>query len=206
MKIVCISDTHGMHRQFKMPKGDILVHAGDFTHTGEYSIIQDFNSWLGELDYSYKIIIAGNHELTFEKYPFPTRNLITNGIYLQDSEVVIEGYKFYGSPWTLNFNNWAFNMSESAIQKIWALIPKDTDVLITHGPAFGILDSSFDWDYGDFPNLGDTALLHYIKEIKPKYHICGHIHQAYGVFKTDSTTFINASQYKAKAKPIVVKL
>lgn len=39
MRVVCISDTHGLHDELqaarRIPDGDVLVHAGDFTDTGD---------------------------------------------------------------------------------------------------------------------------------------------------------------------------
>lgn len=76
----------------------------------------------GSLPYEYKVVIAGNHELTFDKdfmaelvkqdyYRFPSvsklrpedfddvQSLLTNCVYLQDSEVTIKGFRIYGTPW-----------------------------------------------------------------------------------------------------------
>lgn len=37
MRVVCISDTHSQHNSMTnaIPDGDVLVHAGDFTNTGD---------------------------------------------------------------------------------------------------------------------------------------------------------------------------
>jgi len=68
MRVVCVSDTHSMHRTLgTIPDGDVLVHAGDFTQTGTLAEVQDFCSWLGSLPHEHKIVIAGNHETTFDE-------------------------------------------------------------------------------------------------------------------------------------------
>jgi Icc-related predicted phosphoesterase len=126
-----------------------------------------------------------------------------NLIYLNDSQIVIEGIKIWGSPIQPWFYDWAFNRQRGAdIKKHWDLIHADTDILITHGPAHGILDLTM-----DYRNVGCEELIKKIEEIKPKYHICGHIHEAHGVLKNEATTFINASQlnvhYRPVFKPIV---
>jgi predicted MPP superfamily phosphohydrolase len=65
-RIVCISDTHSRYH-FTLPPGDILVHAGDFSMTGEQTEVEKFITWLKSLtQYRLKIIIAGNHDLTLE--------------------------------------------------------------------------------------------------------------------------------------------
>ncbi|XP_064368959.1 metallophosphoesterase MPPED2 isoform X2 [Dromaius novaehollandiae] len=121
-RFVCVSDTHSRTDGIQMPYGDILLHTGDFTELGLPSEVKKFNDWLGNLPYEYKIVIAGNHELTFDKefmadlvkqdyYRFPSvsklkpedfdnvQSLLTNSIYLQDSEVTVKGFRIYGAPW-----------------------------------------------------------------------------------------------------------
>jgi Icc-related predicted phosphoesterase len=68
-RIVCISDTHGKHRSVPVPNCDILIHGGDFTKTGELSIIKDLDSHFLELQQKNivkeVVCIAGNHDITF---------------------------------------------------------------------------------------------------------------------------------------------
>ncbi|CAF4439172.1 unnamed protein product, partial [Adineta steineri] len=65
-RIVCISDTHSRYG-FTLPAGDILVHAGDFSMTGEQSEIESFITCLKSLtQYRLKIFIAGNHDMTLQ--------------------------------------------------------------------------------------------------------------------------------------------
>lgn len=78
MKIVLIADTHEQHEAFDIPCGDVLVHAGDFTYLGERGAVEEFNKWLGGLPHPRKIVICGNHELTFERDFENYAPLITN--------------------------------------------------------------------------------------------------------------------------------
>ena len=114
--------------------------------------------------------------------------------------------KFYGSPWQLPFMDWAFNLPENELAKYWEKIPDDVDVLITHGPAFGILDKI----NNKGTSLGSKTLYDRIIKIKPKIHISGHIHSGKGVIEKDGTLFINAStateEYQMTNKPIIVDL
>ena len=174
MKIVTIADTHGLHNQLKnIPDGDILIHAGDLTNIGEIDDVIKFNEFLGKLPHRKKIVVAGNHDFCFEKEP-GTRDLLTNAIYLEDSEVTIGGIKFYGSPWTPRFGNWAFMLFRCGeqLKYRWDLIPNDTDILITHGPPLGILDTVLPRD----ENVGCELLIKKVQKVKPKYHIFGYIH------------------------------
>ncbi len=113
VKILAISDTHNKHRRIShddIPRDiDILIHSGDISFKGELHILYDFNNWLGELDWiKHKIIVAGNHDVTFESEPEVTHKMITNGTYLQDDLVEIDGLRIYGSPYQPEYGNWAF--------------------------------------------------------------------------------------------------
>ena len=112
--------------------------------------------------------------------------------------------KIYGSPYSPEFNEWAFSLKSQEDQKnCWTQIPDDTDILITHGPPFGILDQN-----NDGLNCGDEILLKEVQErVKPQLHLFGHIHEAYGMQVINETTYINAStcnfQYSPENKPVV---
>ena len=55
MKIVAISDTHGLH-------GSLNIPAGDLTRHGVLDDVREFNDFLGSLPHPHKIVIAGNHD------------------------------------------------------------------------------------------------------------------------------------------------
>jgi Icc-related predicted phosphoesterase len=203
MKITTISDTHGLHHQLQLPGGDVLIHAGDVCNRGSAIEALDFMNWFSNQNYAYKIFIAGNHDFYFEKEPIAAIQslLPENVFYLNDSGITIEGISFWGSPITPEFHNMAFNRKRGIdIAKHWDLISPDTDVLITHGPAYGILDKTFQNWY-----VGCTDLLARIEEIKPQYHIFGHIHEGFGLVEREGTTFINTSsvdfRYKMRKTP-----
>jgi Icc-related predicted phosphoesterase len=215
VKIVAISDTHGKHRNLVLPEGDILIHAGDVSSMGKESEIKDFLNWFSKTDFTYKIMIAGNHDFYFEKIGDNAKVLEelipANVIYLNDSVVEIENLgqktlRIWGSPIQPWFFNWAFNRNRGEdIKRHWDKIPQNTDMLITHGPAYGILDKTTRNE-----SVGCEDLLEKVKEVKPIFHICGHIHEAYGYIKQSGTEFINASvldeNYNLRNKPIVFEI
>lgn len=189
MRVVAISDTHGKHWDLELPEGDVLIHAGDFTSRGEKDEVADFNKYLGTLPFAHIIVIAGNHDFFFERSPGLARDMMTHCVYLQDEAVTIDHVNFYGSPWQPTFFNWAFNLPRGApLREKWELIPKDTHVLITHGPPHGIRDV-----VAKGRHVGCKELLAVVKEVQPLCHIFGHIHEDAGVFQTQETCFINAS-------------
>jgi Icc-related predicted phosphoesterase len=208
MKAVIISDTHGRHEQLILPKGDLIIHAGDVSMRGMKLEIEAFLEWFSSLDFRYKVFIAGNHDFFFEFSDAHTiAELLPQDVtYLNDSSTEIEGIKIWGSPITPWFHDWAFNRHRGPdIKKHWDIIPVDTDVVITHGPVHGILDKT-KAGYA----VGCEDLMEKINEIRPKYHICGHIHEAYGMMDIDETCHINASildlNYHVVNEPIEIEM
>lgn len=181
MKIFAISDTHGRHEQVQIPEGtDMLIHAGDFSNIKSPSFnhneVNKFLMWLEQQPVKYKVIIAGNHDTSIESRFITKNDFKDKGIiYLEHELIEIEGIKIFGSPYTPEFCNWAFNRKREELGKIWDTIPDDTDVLITHGPPKGILDSA-SRDKHVSENVGCSALLKRVLKIQPKIHIYGHLH------------------------------
>lgn len=205
MRFIAISDTHCRHRNLKLPKGDVLLHAGDISNRGELKEVQDFLDWFSKQPHAHKIFIAGNHDFFFEREKDAViKKIIPDSIhYLKEEEIIIDGIKIWGSPYTPWFFNWAFNVRRGEdLEKHWKKIPPDTDVLLTHGPVYGILDMVVNEQHA-----GDKDLLKKIIELKPKVHICGHIHESYGMIKRHGIKFINAcllnESYELVHKPIV---
>lgn len=192
MRIVCISDTHNKHRNINLPDGDVLIHAGDFTNQGKYTEFVVFSNWLLEIKHKYKkiFLIAGNHDFLMQNNPSIAYELLDKCEYLYDKEFVYDGLKFYGSPWTPWFHDWAFNLNRgSAIAAKWEMIPNDTNVLITHGPAYGILDKNKNDEHCGCKDLYDR--LSYLVDLE--VHISGHLHEARGTTKQGKVTFVNSS-------------
>ena len=223
MKLTFISDTHNRHDNIPdVGSGDIIFHGGDATGHGSLWEIESFLEWYSSLDYTHKVFIAGNHDFGFEKEPAKYEKMFKEaGVHLlNDSGITIDGIKIWGSPVTPWFCDWAFNRarngSEAAMYNCdyifphWDMIPDDTDILVTHGPPYQILDeleSSRGVPNGQF--VGCEDLLKKIKEVKPVIHAFGHIHCGYGTLEQDKTLFINASSldesYSPGNKPIKVE-
>ena len=159
------------------------------------------------------IVVAGNHDFLAQKEPATTKMLLEHPkiTYLLDEAVVIKGLTFYGSPWTPWFFDWAFNLERGdVIRAKWDLIPDNTDVLVTHGPPAGIMDTI---PKGN--GVGCLDLFMRLRDVRPKLCIFGHIHHSYGRREWawdlgGFTEFVNASicteQYKPTNEPIVIDL
>lgn len=219
-KIVAFSDTHTLHHNVILPKCDICIFAGDYSSTGKEKETRDFLAWYNkQTQCEFKIWIGGNHDLAHEsRFNVQTRadkwfeGLKTDYpdlVLLENSGVIIDGIKIWGSPVTPDFypQYWANNKTRGEdIRKVWRQIPMDTDIIVTHGPAKMILD----YVPASHEYVGCDDLRHTIGEIKPKLHICGHIHAGYGTYEGPDTFFINASicneAYSPVNKPVEFEL
>ena len=189
----------------EVPDGDVLLVAGDLTNRGKREEIEAFDAWLHSQPHPHRVVIAGNHDFGFEQQP-DARHWITGATYLQDESLRIEGVHLWGSPWQPWFHDWAFNLPRGeALREKWDQIPLDVDVLITHGPPYQILDRCFDGR-----EVGCEELRAAVFRVRPKVHLFGHIHEAYGQVEIDGIRFINAStctlQYQPIQPPVVVDL
>jgi len=217
MRICAISDTHGKFNQLDLSQypADVLVHAGDWTTRDSKTEIINFLQWFSLQDYKYLILIAGNHEKfveTNQEWFYGILKTFPNITYLQDSGITLDGIKFYGSPHSNKFYNWAFMKEENELQKIWNKIPDDTNVLITHGPSYGGSQDLVKHAYGRDPHVGSQSL-HYKKlslQGTLKAHISGHIHEGYSTTVNNGCTSICASvlneKYKLTNDPIILEV
>ena len=218
MRLVIISDTHCT--QPEVPDGDVLIHCGDHTYHGNVLESEHSLTWLNSLPHRHKIIIAGNHEMGWEKdlrsnyYRPPHKfhykpkhlNRFPDLIYLHHTGIEIDGIKFWGSPYQPYFMNWAFQFQRGPqAEELWSHIPEDTDVLITHGPPYGLGDINERDE-----RFGDEDLLARVLEVKPIIHCYGHAHAGYGERFYEGIHFINAAllneDYMLANKPVVVDL
>lgn len=197
IRIVAVADTHSSHRQIPIvPDGDIFICCGDFTHKNDWRkeempvSVKDFNLWLGDLPHKHKIVIAGNHEIGFNKLTKEEiqKQILTHCVYLQDSELLLEGIRFYGTPWTTS-KNMAFSCPRELIGKKWEVIPSGLDILITHLPPKDTFDLTPTGHWGN-SDLRKQVL----ERIKPKIHLFGHVHEEGQRWtKIDGVNFINAA-------------
>jgi hypothetical protein len=196
-----------------LPGGDLLIHSGDISSLGRKSEVERFVKWFNDIDnYTNKVFIAGNHDMTFDREILLRDKLahfegrteydtecaegkpewlnellavqLNPGVwYLENSDVIIDGLKIWGSPTTPSFGyGWAFNKDRGYdINEVWSTIPMDTDIVITHGPIYGYCDRTS----REGLNVGCADLYHRLNEVKPHLHFSGHIHEAYGYRHTD---------------------
>ena len=197
MKILHLSDTHGVHHRIhNLPEADIVVHSGDFTMTGSEAEAVDFLNWFCDIPFKQKIFICGNHDMCM--YGANIGGLDSNVHYLCNSGIEIDGVKFYGVP---------MFMEDCVIDrqnKFYQDIPLDTNILITHSPAYGILD------FDDDINYGSEELLARLSSFNLKAHLFGHIHAQHGVINQNGTIFSNGAimngDYSILQSPNIIEI
>ncbi len=204
MRIICISDTHDMFRELEVPDGDLLLHAGDLSRTGSVSEVTASLDWLRSLPHPHKVVIAGNHDRCLAKEG--ARQMMSGLTYLVDETCTVGGVRIFGSPWSPAQGQWAFQAERGEdLFRCWERIPLDTQILVTHGPPFGILDT-----HRNGTDLGCKDLLAKVYEVRPALHLFGHVHESYGFCRKEDieTLFVNASSsslgYKRTNRPIAL--
>lgn len=194
--VVCISDTHGHHRQLDMPPGDILIHAGDYVLHGNKEHAVDFNWWLGELPYQHRIVVQGNHEYN-APWKAEAQSILTNATLLQNESISVENLNIFGTGFF-----WKFKDGRNPY---YDLIPANTDVVVAHNPALGYVDGG----------KGCPVLLNRIKEVRPKLVLSGHIHEARNAIRGNTpelqnTVFVNvatvADHHSLTKQSVVIRI
>jgi len=205
--LVIVADTHELHREVDVPNGDILLFAGDMTmFSRRPEMVHDFNNWLGELPHRHKVCTVGNHEFLAESNP-KFSSLLPNAIVLINQSVEIDGLRVYGSPITVHAGG-AFGMSSPAERaRHWKNIPRNTNVLLVHGPPWGILDGAPDSDEHE----GDPELRAAINTLPDLRLVAfGHNHSGHGQLEVDGILYVNAALMgplgDLEYKPITVRL
>jgi len=205
-----LADTHERHEEVFLPDGDILVFAGDMSGGGSEGSARRFIHWFGKQPHKEKVIVAGNHDRCFDSEVKHLLRLAVEerGIrYLEHEAVSIKGVNFFGSPYQPEFCDWAFNVKRGeALARLWSQIPVETEVLITHGPPFGILDMTVSGE-----RVGCEDLRKRIDNLPClKVHIFGHIHNSYGMKVHNGVRYVNAStcgeDYEPSNRPVVFEL
>lgn len=182
LKLIATSDTHFPITKAEMfPAGDILVIAGDVLYAG------NINEWYPFLEslalphiqqYKHKLFVPGNHDIFFQHYAGPCmqemRKLGVHCLTPTGPTTEIEGVRFGGCPFVTNLPNWAYNSDEDSI---WGYLEslRRVDVMISHSPPRGVLDSDGRGNYGT------GAMRKYLAHYEPEVLICGHVHEQGGL-------------------------
>ncbi|KAL9055084.1 MAG: hypothetical protein Q9162_003754 [Coniocarpon cinnabarinum] len=184
VRIVCISDTHTLTKS--IPDGDLLIHAGDLCNVGNPAELNAQIAWLDSLPHRHKVVIAGNHDAFLDarsrrtlSKPDQGGGIDWRGVhYLQHSATTLvfpgRTLKIYGAPQVpaLGGSEHAFQYARG--QDAWTeTVPSDADIVVTHTPPKFHRDLQV--------GHGCEWLLKEIERVRPKLHVCAHIHDDRGV-------------------------
>lgn len=185
------SDLHG--NLPPLPRCDLLCLVGDIFPWQEHGLRYQkkwqeevFLPWLHYQPAGEKIIVAGNHDFLWQREK-PQGNFH----YLEDTGVSLSGWNFWGTPWTPpqpgEAPRWAFRLPEEELEKKFHKVPDDTDVLLSHGPPWGLLD----WTGGR--HAGSEAMLRCLDRVGPAAFFCGHIHESSGPLVYRGSLLLNTT-------------
>ena len=205
MKIAMISDAHTYWDTITVPECDLLISAGDYSNRGEPQSIVRFHEWMSRQPARHKISVQGNHEvrvqMAYELMRRAVQGIDPDIHFVEEGLIAIEDVRIWCSAFTPRFFDWAYLEDRGpSIAKHWERIPDDVDVLVTHGPPHGILDTVKE---GWPDHLGCVDLMYRVKQLKNlKLHVFGHIHGGSGERLVDGVQFVNAAVCNERYAPV----
>lgn len=209
LRIVHLSDTrnflvqNGKNITKFLPDGDILIHSGNFTHTGSDEDYSKFNGWLGEVSsqYPFRIVVPGSRDVKKlgSRWNEIKRRLPNATHVLCHEEALVLGIRIYGCPWfwgnKFNYSmRMGFNFAQDEGNR-FGDIPTGIHILVTHGPPYYRLDAMYTVDAGKRQHVGSEELMNAIARIKPLVHLFGHCSDSRGFIPSHgrSPLFVNST-------------
>ena len=231
MRIVALSDQHGFLPD--VPPCDLLIVAGDVCpdRFGPFMAVHDpyqqqawfdrtVRPWLAATPATHKLLTWGNHDwcgqmCSSARTRLPTRDRPisrsswTKGRRCRPRDAGRE-MSVWATPWSNPFMRWAFMKRPSDLERVYAAIPEDIDILVSHQPPYGYGDSTFDLDSRRVEHVGSRELLVAIERVRPRVVICGHVHGGFGRYEHRGIPIYNVSvvdeSYRLVNAPTVIDL
>jgi Icc-related predicted phosphoesterase len=229
LRLLATSDTHfnfdapSLNEKMSLKTGeyshwfpediDVFIHAGDLMYHGTESEWYGRVQSLKSVDAPLKLYVPGNHDLFVQHYTGPANqdlrrlaNVRMLGTHPEHFTYNLPNkMRVLGLPYVTNLPGWAYNETEERlyrmVESLVELHKGKIDMVISHSPPFGILDGS---------HFGVKAWTYLQHGLKPEYWICGHIHENYGVFAQNGTTYYNVAMldrdYQFKNRPVLLEI
>lgn len=215
MKVIIMGCIHEQHEQLNpwmidnIDDTDYIIVTGDVANSSvasiNYNPMMNFLEWLNGWNVP-SIFVPGNHDTSYQANMVDSIDMenLNNITPLIHESVTInvgdESYNVFGSPYTPAFGEgWAYNVKRNKLDKYWAEIPDNTDIIITHGPPKGVRDLTDDsYGSGGKIQVGCKSLLNHVHRVKPIIHCFSHLHDEkdiynHGISEMWGTKFINCS-------------
>lgn len=174
MKALCFADLHGNQNALKylaelQTQAECILVAGDILNSrpGDGREVRQAKALAEALEHFHLPVFMtqGNHDYwntsLFQEYPWIQ-------VVIDRLVTLPNGMKAWFSPWSKRFGFWNWMQSE---RNAHYEIPQETEVVVSHGPAYGILD-----EVGD-DNAGSSVFLDALDALpRLRYVITGHIH------------------------------
>lgn len=196
MRVTAVSDLHGYLPEINPT--DMYLICGDISpidiQTNYFEMATWFKNvfipYLKGVDAKCIVFIGGNHDFFFSNLLFECQYLgnnferdslipalkkhrLTKKVhYLENSMYEYKGIKIYGCPYVENLSRWAFSLVHN--KGVYDNIPP-CDILLLHQPPY-IDELGLAKFCGMERQLGSISLADKIRQIKPKYVFCGHVH------------------------------
>lgn len=221
MKIVATSDTHFPFAKYRIPPGDVFLHAGDLMYTGYPDEWYPLVGCLKALEHPVKLLVPGNHDFHIDNYCGVAKSELRGAgvslVGVHQPIVEIEDIKLLGIPFVTGLNGWAFGqLTEETLLRYLRQVQTlgIPDIVVSHMPLRGVLDALHPEEASNRKRelCGSRALRTWFDELprKPKHWFCGHIHESYGTAELDGCRFYNVSMcdrdYAQTNPPMVIEV
>ncbi len=230
MRIVALSDQHGHLPE--IPSCDLLIVAGDVcpdrigtSFAGDHPDRQKAwfdehaRAWLAKAPATHKILTWGNHDWCGQACRFDADSpaaasttglqiVVDEGTLVPAAGTAGRSISVWATPWSREFDRWAFMKSPRELAEVYAAIPDRIDILVSHQPPYGHGDRYDHPGSGAVEHLGSPELLDAISRIRPRLVVCGHLHGGHGRFEYDGIPILNVSvvndDYRLVRPPTVI--
>lgn len=187
MNVVLLADLHGKFPGV-LPEHDVLCLAGDILASND---IDKMEAWLVSVTDKPIFWIPGNHDVPLKGWCSRYHRIRC----LHGNVIVVDGVKFGGFVWNncsdspemAGFFAYCTPNMDKLRNEVARLKP--CDVLVSHSPPAGILDTTHDG-----VSVGIPLLMEWAKASGCRHVLCGHVHEQGGkVYSDGSITVVNGA-------------
>lgn len=225
MKILATSDLHGHFPIIEEPfdlfliAGDVCPAVNQYFYFQKEWLMGAFVEWVNSLPFSTPwsmvILVPGNHDFGLERMTHADfidmehkcggrLKVLRHDMYEFEFPVSdgLDSLTIFGTPYCSIFGNWAFMISDEALDKKFSQIPEGTDIIVSHdSPNINRLGAILEGPWKS-DTTGNKVLPEHIKRVHPKLFVSGHFHSGnHELQNIDGTLMANVSYVNEDYKP-----